>query len=315
MFNSDYSLIHSALQLGGVCNGEIIGDLPDLAGGSPSGVGSLGGFPARGAPRGVPQRGGLSYPQTSPKGLFYIGGSLIKVSKGLKMEQVGGGPRGQVVEFSDASRRRLIYKVAQVQKDKMPIFVTLTYPDEFPDNPKKWARDIDAFRKRFSRRGWGAIWKKELKPRQSGKSVGKVAPHFHMLVWGASYIDLIQFVSHAWYEVVGSNNPDHLSAGTRVEKIHSPNGVKSYCSKYLCKEDEGKANQGDGLGRFWGVINYEAIPWAVAVQVDFSAPRQVFELLRLMRRFMKMRGRRNLPGLTMLCDAEFWFDNLHRLVT
>jgi hypothetical protein len=228
------------------------------------------------------------------------------------MAQVGGGQRGKVVEFSSASRRRLMYKVATVRRDAIPIFVTLTYPDNFSKDPTSWARDISAFRKRFIRRGWGAVWKKELKPRQSGKNVGQVAPHFHMLVWGAAYADLIQFCGSAWYEVVGSGDIRHLNAGVRVERIHTPNGVKSYCAKYLAKEDLGEVNQNEGLGRFWGVINAEVIPWAVEIINDLNS-EEVNSLLRLMRRFMHMRGRGNLPGLTTICVVDRWWDNLSGL--
>ena len=311
----NYSILDEVTQLGGVCQGEIISPADVLraryasrARGPQAGDPREGGRPGEGA-------AGLSHPHNSPRAVFWVGGGLMKVSRGLKLEQVGGGKRGAVVTFSDASRRRLLYKVAQVETDKMPLFLTITYPDKFPDDPKKWARDIDAFRKRFTRRGWGAIWKKELKPRQSGESAGQVAPHFHMLVWGANYSDLRSFCARAWWEIVGSGNLDHLAAGVRVERVNSKNGVKRYAAKYLCKEDEGQANKGGGLGRFWGVINAAVIPWAVEVPVDFDTQRPVVELLRLMRRFMGMKKRGNLPGLTMFCDAGQWFDNLHRLVT
>lgn len=309
----DYSLISAAIQLGGVFQGEIIPPEVVLRGRYASRALASGVVPVR---AGNPEAaGGLSQPHISPRAVFYLGGSLIKVSRGLKFDQVGGGLRGSVVEFSVASRRRLMYKIATVQRSVLPVFVTLTYPDVFPSDPKKWARDIDAFRKRFSRRGWGAIWKKELKPRKTGQSAGLVAPHFHMLVWGADYLELRDFCGRAWYEVVGSSDKRHLNAGVRVESVRSARGVKAYASKYLCKEDEGLADQGGGLGRFWGVINAGAIPWADEMSVAFDNQRPVFELLRLMRRFMGMKRRGSLPGLTMFCDASFWYERLGQMIT
>jgi hypothetical protein len=210
----------------------------------------------------------------------------------------------------------MTYKVNQVQRDKLPVFVTLTYPDEFPRDPKRWARDVDTFRKWFSRMGWGAIWKKELKPRQSGENAGAVAPHFHMMVWGASLYDLKTLIPAVWYRIVGSNDPRHLEHGSRVEAIRSSNGVKSYVSKYMCKDDEAEASAGEGLGRFWGVINSKVIPWAEAVEVELSW-REVNQLFRAMKRFMlgghHRRRRLNLPGLTLICNADQWFDNLDGL--
>jgi hypothetical protein len=65
------------------------------------------------------------------------------------------------------------------------VFVTLTYPDDFPVTPERWRRDLAALWRRI-RRQWpetAAIWKKEFKRRKSGVNVGKVAPHYHMLLW------------------------------------------------------------------------------------------------------------------------------------
>lgn len=252
--------------------------------------------------------------EQTPKMVCYLGGSLIKVSKGLTLEGVGGGRRGKIISFSRPARRRLMYRVNTVDRVKLPVFVTLTYPDNFPRDPKRWSRDVDTFRRWFQRMGWGAIWKKELKPRKSGKNEGEVAPHFHMFVWGASVHDLSKLIPPVWYRIVGSNDPQHLAHGSEVEPIRSPNGVKSYASKYLCKEDEEKACQGDGLGRFWGVINRKVVPFVDPVEVELTRD-EVNQLYRAVRRYMHL-GRRckmQLPGITLICDASQWFDNLEGL--
>jgi hypothetical protein len=238
----------------------------------------------------------------------------MKISRGTCVDNSGGGKRGKILTFSAAARRRMMYKVNQISRSQLPVFVTLTYPDEFPRDPERWSRDVDAFRKWFTRMGWAAVWKKELKPRQSGKNQGEIAPHFHMLVWGASFLDLATYVPRAWYRIVGSNNPDHLAHGADVEQIKSPNGVKSYISKYMCKDDEAVIETGQGRGRFWGVINAKKIPWVEPVEIELTRD-EVNNLFRSMRRFMRM-GRRHkmqLPGLTMICDADFWFDRLEGL--
>ncbi len=114
------------------------------------------------------------------------GGSLIEVlSPGLP-GQKGGGKRGIIKRFSEASRRRLLRALSRTQRDILPVFVTLTYPDGFPGDPRRWKQDLKAWLKRVSRQfpDCAGFWKLELKARLSGANQGEVAPHFHLLLWG-----------------------------------------------------------------------------------------------------------------------------------
>src|ERR1017187_6571635 len=93
--------------------------------------------------------------------------------------------RGKIKGFSRGSRGRLLKTVGRLRQNVMPVFVTLTYPDDFPVTPERWQRDLAALWRRI-RRQWptaAAIWKKEFKRRKSGVNEGKVAPHYHMLLW------------------------------------------------------------------------------------------------------------------------------------
>lgn len=263
-------------------------------------------------------REGLSKAHISPrvaKATFWLGASLIKTDRGREPGQAaGGGIRGKIKVFSPASRRRLQYLVSSVRRDVPVYFVTLTYPDNFPADPAKWKRDVDTFRKRFKRKGWGAVWKIEFKQRKSGVNVGKVAPHFHLLVYGADYLDLFHWCANAWYDVVGSGDPKHRSAGTRVEYIKTVNGSRKYISKYVGKDEQDLDFECETIGRFWGVINRAAIPWGVALDVELE-DAQANDLVRLLRRYARMKRRANLPSLTVMCNnADQWFDRLDRLL-
>lgn len=248
-------------------------------------------------------------PYFSGKITFWRGGSLFKVSKGIHSDLKGGGIRSVVTTFSKQSRRRLIYRVNMVKRDKLPLFGGLTYPDHFPFSPERWSRDLDTLRKRIARAGWAAIWKKEIKPRLSGDNKGKFAPHFHFFLWGANLLQA-QVIRRWWYEIVNSGDPEHLLHGGKIEAIHSPNGVKSYASKYLTKLDDMKVDPGKGLGRFWGVINAEKIPWAEPVTVSNVSFSNICSLMRLMRRFMRKARAGNLPGLTLICNSDFWMGKI-----
>ena len=69
----------------------------------------------------------------------------------------GGGIRDRVRGFSRASRRNLLRRLASINrrafrafKGRM-IFVTLTYPHEYPDDPELCKRHLKALRKRLQR--------------------------------------------------------------------------------------------------------------------------------------------------------------------
>lgn len=352
---------------------------------------------------------------------FYEGGSLVELVK-PRAEGLGpgGGKRGKVVAFSEKSRRRLMRALARTKADCLPVFMTLTYPDNFPGDPSTWKGHLRAWCKRLKREHPEAagFWKLELKPRLSGDNVGKVAPHFHLLLWnlplswedcsnpqmhweyilrredfedgrqlirevkwrdgqwmgtrscnlaergrgdirkypmqvvdrrwkdrkgrewravelwlldgrahlsdklaewkdsgGSSwgYMELKEWVSMTWFQVVGSCDRRHLKAGTRVEQVKSREGVMYYASKYVCKAD---ASTVGAAGRFWGVHNVQLIPWAEIVNVKMSADqaqrlkrvmvRYVFASGRQRGKHIKMNSRRGAGLSCFVRDSAWW---------
>jgi len=119
------------------------------------------------------------------------GAALIKVIKQGRHqpqpENTATKKRGKVQEFSKASRRRMRLFLAKVHLDdkSLPLFGTTTYPDLFPDEAAKFKRDLQALLNRLKRRfpRIGILWRLEFKVRKSGLNAGKVAPHFHWLLW------------------------------------------------------------------------------------------------------------------------------------
>jgi hypothetical protein len=79
--------------------------------------------------------------------------------------------------------------LAKVEQSAVPIFVTLTYPDNFPAYREDYKGHLEAFCDRIQRR-WPAaaiIWKLEFKARKSGKNKGKIAPHYHLFLFGVPW--------------------------------------------------------------------------------------------------------------------------------
>lgn len=247
----------------------------------------------------VPAHGGLSSchntRKSEKKGVIkiYTDGSLIEVSKNrLSVKVYEDMPtRGKVTGFSKKSRLRLLKRMGQVNKSELPLFVTLTYPAEFPNDKSVYKADLDKFIKRLVYRfpKVAGFWRLEFQKRG--------APHYHLLIWGLPYSKAIQkFISYLWYMTVKSGDEKHLQAGTQVQRVRSWRGVMSYASKYMAKE----MNFGQECGRVWGCFNAGHIPWSKVLEVEVSQEK-VIKAMRLMRRYARIKAR-DFPSLTIFIN-------------
>ena len=254
----------------------------------------------------------LSTAHISPQIEYTVGASLLKVSRGGVSAQVGGGKRQNIKQFSKQSRQRLMRTIARIRRDAdLPMFVTLTYPNDYP-HPAKSKVHLDMFFKRFHRRypKAGGIWK--LEPQERG------APHYHLLIWGVEYLELLKWVPQAWFEIAGGGDELHLKwhkgqLGNGnlpcVAKVKSFKGVWAYAAKYLGKTFEAAGWGKMWTGRFWGVIGRENIPFGEAISraIGYS---QATRMMRYQRRFAKIRRPTVGRSLTIFCDADQWVEKL-----
>lgn len=195
--------------------------------------------------------------------------------------------------------------LASVKQDNLPLFVTLTFPSDYP-TIERAKRDLDTFIKRMARKfsRVAGVWK--LEPQKRG------APHFHLLVWGASYAEMLSFVPQAWYEIVGSDDANHLAwhkgeLGNNpcVQRIEKQRGVFWYASKYMSKEvGENFAD----WGRWWGVFFRERLPFG-EVRIIPTTEEKAVEFIRYMRRYARVRSR-DYKSLTVICNADKWVNRL-----
>lgn len=252
----------------------------------------------------------LSTTHIRPLVEYYEGASLLKTSKGIHCPAVGGGQRGKVKGFSKQSRRRLMQLIACVRKTaELPCFVTLTYPDRFP-SVERAKRDLKVFLQRLDRKfdQVGYIWK--LEPQQRG------APHFHLLVWGVTAVDLFSWTARTWFEIAGDGDPNHFKfhAGMLkeskpcVQKVRSFRGVWSYASKYLGKTFEVAEWGSTWTGRFWGVGKRENIPFGEKRQLEVAYYEAV-QLQRFQRRYAHLK-KASRNALSIFCDADQWVEKL-----
>jgi hypothetical protein len=193
-----------------------------------------------------------------------------------------GGPRGRITRFSGASRRRLMRKLAQLNRAAfscLPLMITLTYHNTWPADLRECKAHLERFCKRLRRtyHEFACIWKLEFQRRG--------APHFHLLVFNVPWISYLEVAQH-WAQVVEPTDSALLRAGTRVERIRSWNGVVSYASKYLGKV--GLEECAVSPGRFWGVKFSLNLPTLVLVCA--VSWRTFYALRRILWKRAQRRG-------------------------
>ncbi len=256
---------------------------------------------ARRKGRALMQQRGLSntaYLAASPQDVNFqvvAGSSRVKfrlwdrANENSMARPVRGGRRGMVRELSDGARDRLADRAWSLTAEGYTpqVMLTLTSPGnwealymadmttgEVLEGGRVFKRHMEAFKKRLDRvlaqygvHHWSALWFLEFQQRG--------APHLHLIVFDCVLsrdvlAGLRRWAGSAWSDVVG--NPDqvearkHRGAGTQVARMKSPHF--GYAVKYATKmEQKAVPDEFRGVGRFWGVWNYKAVP---PVVLDFN---------------------------------------------
>lgn len=239
-----------------------------------------------------------------------VGGSLSEISfeapesKRRIDSTKAGGIRGNIKGFSRVSRRNLLRKLASINRTAFRafkgrvIFVTLTYPTEYPEDPEVCKRHLEALLKRLKRRygDFAGIWRMGIQKRG--------AWHFHLLLFVPPSFGTLkgirQFIASSWYEVCGEISEGHLLKGTRVEEIRTWRKATSYAERYLAKEEQ--FPEGLETRRIWGVRHKEFLPiqWET-VKVSL---KDAFMIRRIYRRLAKRKSSGTLHRMTIFVRYE-----------
>ena len=199
--------------------------------------------------------------------------------------------------FSNASRSRLLRMVNGLNRWRcasLPLFVTLTYPDEYQcfEDGLQWKQDLEHWIKRFRRKHGDVaiIWKMELQTRKSGWRKGAWLPHFHILIFAdLQPIQLYEEVSSTWWEVCGRLSDAHRAAGTQVQQARSWREAISYLAKYMGKPEQFVGTPAETMGRFWGVSGRKNLPtWSVTFVLGVD---DLIRVRRVLRKYAGMRFR------------------------
>lgn len=236
-----------------------------------------------------------NWPQEDFSVELYSGISHIKrlnPAKGCK----GGGKRSSITNFTKASRKRLLQRMAACRNMDAGYFGTFTFPGHFTYDAHEVKRILSAFRKRILRRfpEIRAIWRMEIKTRLSGESEGENVPHFHLLFFGIAYgheRQLTLILGQMWDELANHNDRDVPFLRSEVTQIRSRSHAVYYASKYAAKIDDGLD---DGFGRHWGFFG----EWDESMSCKFRITgTEMIHLKRLIRSWLKSKGRHSVARL------------------
>lgn len=219
------------------------------------------------------------------------------------------GQRGRVLHWSAKSRTNMVKKMTSLDWSPVvdagagwrPVMITLTYPGDWlavaPDGATV-KEHLKSLCKRW-RREWGrdlaCVWKLEFQRRG--------APHFHLYCAAPVGQTFRDWLSRAWYEIVGSGDERHLHAGTGIDwgeglRASDPKRLGIYFAKRAATHNVAESKEyqhivpvewreeGKGPGRFWGVRKLSKA--TAVVELDDV---QFVQLRRLMRRYLASQGR------------------------
>ena len=171
---------------------------------------------------------------------------VVVIRQGVSRQGVYPG-RADVKVFSRRSRRRLAF-VASNTDIRFTSMLTLTYPKQFPNDGKDVKYNLKMFIKELRRKvpDVSILWFLEFQRRG--------APHIHILIRGVRvYRPMQEWVSKTWYRICRTGDIKHLAAGTRLERVKSPNGARNYTVKYAHKMVQKSVPAAyRNVGRFWG---------------------------------------------------------------
>lgn len=200
----------------------------------------------------------------------------------------GGADRGEIREFSPASRRRLIWEARNIPS--LHSILTFTYPHgdysrdatggDYMLDGRVVKNHLRKLRQILTYRGLSGFWFLEFQERG--------APHFHFFLVGTLSPDQIAKLRRSWSRMVGTMCPHHPVRGIDYQPLKKQSAAASYAAKYSSKSEQKTVpEQYRGVGRFWGVFGDTKRP---VLQVQTSI-KEIYKLARVAKNYAKAKAR------------------------
>jgi hypothetical protein len=177
----------------------------------------------------------------------------------------GGGNRGKVTTFSRASRLRLLDLFSRMNSDNVrTTFLTLTFTGTPAPDSSKQALKRFLMRIRYNYPAASGVWRLEYQQRG--------APHYHLIMFNLPY-----WPQHELQETWEECTREERSI-VHIKLLHGgKRHIMSYVSKYVAKAGASldyvtyqQIDDPESIGRQWGYINFEALPFAIRAEIIVS---------------------------------------------
>lgn len=210
-------------------------------------------------------------------------------------EPINKKPRGPITCFSRKARAARLRRIAEIDWKAAgeSALVTLTYPDDQANHTMQERKDHRYLINRYicycAGRNLGCLWRVEWKPRLTGKFVGRMLPHMHLLYLGHHNIGE-ENVREVWMRTIGAKQFTQVD----VASVSIGDMVSVYAAKYCSKEanatDLDNVPKRNRTGRHAGELRRNLIP---------SHPLETVERINDgILRFMQKRA----------CETLWWYD-------
>ena len=244
---------------------------------------------------------------SNPSWHVAIQGNVVQVKRlGMKPPPKRSRKGTKIGVWSMQSRMRLLRYLNKIDSGRIAksLFVTLTYPDEviameYPLRTMQrsvFMRYVEGYLGRHV----PAVWRIEWEERKSGAYTGKLAPHFHLMLFGVDWIPWRE-VRNMWRKTI------HRPSGplkTWVRRIFNEDGALRYLSKYVSKyhslDIATYLNSDIKFGNHWGLLRKDEIPLAPRIIERHLSEKEI----SIVRKFAAGRWKHYNPetdgGFTLL---------------
>jgi len=188
------------------------------------------------------------------------------------------GIRGAIQEYSGRSQKRLKLWLRNTEH-LWKVFVTLTYPADYPLDGRRAKKHMHNFTTRLYRLRIRYTWVSEFQKRG--------ALHFHMvLTKRIPYQELADM----WDTIIGNDWQARGEQGSASTSIRAFRGLKDLCYlwNYVSKHAQKQLPDGfSNMGRWWGTSN--GLLEKIVVKVLGKNYREIARKTRILRRWYKAR--------------------------
>lgn len=184
------------------------------------------------------------------------------------------GKKAEILGFSAKSRYNLAKQLSRMVWPVTPAHISLTYHNDWPDDPKK---HLPALKKWLERRDIFGFWGLEFQERD--------APHFHVMA--CPFTEDMEAEIRAYWSHLSGNG---ANAACKVT-YRAEGRAAWYLALHTCKSNQRPSHK--KVGRWWGKINGPLVE-EHQIREDFGtlSEKQTYRLIRIAR---KMSGGRLRP--------------------